>query len=57
MGNFVDFFDQQNAVVDNVICVFSENGKYVYLDSCLASDTASVSSGRLPLAPHFFLKR
>lgn len=57
MGNFVDFFDQQNAVVDNVICVFSENGKYVYLDSCLASDMASVSSGRLPLAPHFFLKR
>lgn len=34
MGNFVDFFDQQNSVDDKVIYGFSENGKYLYLDSC-----------------------
>ncbi len=34
MGNFVDFHDHQNSVDDSVICGFSENGKYVYLDSC-----------------------
>ncbi|NSN19148.1 hypothetical protein HRE46_03135 [Enterococcus faecalis] len=34
MGNFVDFHDHKNSVDDSVICGFSENGKYVYLDSC-----------------------
>jgi len=34
MGNFRDLFDQKNLVDDKVIYGFSENGKYIYLDSC-----------------------
>jgi hypothetical protein len=34
MGNLRDLFDQKNLVDDKVIYGFSENGKYIYLDSC-----------------------